>query len=339
MSYLKVVDIYKNFDVKAMAQLKGISFSLNRGEVISIIGPSGTGKSTLLNIISNDSAPDQGSVELEGKKVENGDIAYLKSSFDLDFKLDVISNIISGLSSDVPHPDAIDMARDMIEVFGLEYKDKKSLDQLSAGQLQRVRLAKAMIKMPSLILLDEPFTNLDEFLKKEILSELLEFIREKQITTILVTHHLQEAFSLSDRVMILAHGKVLQFDTPEKIYQNPVDVFSARFGGDINLIASNVLKIDGENVVVKGPYGEFTIRGHADSKKFIYHAIRPENVLVSDKGSARGKIVKRTFFGEYYLYAVNTGEKNPVLLKSNEKYDIGSSLSLDLSNRSFLIPI
>ena len=126
MSYLNVKDIHKNFDVKAMAQLKGVDFSLHKGEVISIIGPSGTGKSTLLNIISGDSFPDKGSVLLNDEKVNGFDITYLKSGDELDLELNVIENIMSGLSHlNISREDAIDKARDMIEVFGLEYKDKK----------------------------------------------------------------------------------------------------------------------------------------------------------------------------------------------------------------------
>ena len=340
MSFLKVKDIYKTFDVRAMSALHGISFEVDKSEVISIIGPSGTGKSTLLNIICGELGADKGSVSLENKAIEKNDISYLKASDGLDSDLSVIENITEGLSSfNLSKEEKIDAARDMIEVFGLEYKDDKRLNEISAGQLQRVRLAKAFIKKPKLVILDEPFTNLDEFLKKEILNELFEHIRDNEMTGILVTHHLEEAFSLSDKIMILAHGKVLQYDSPETLYQRPNDVFCARFTGEINLIASNVVTTTDQDVVVKGPYGEYRIVGQAHGKKFLYHAIRAENVSICQEGEVKGRIKSKVFLGDQYLYKINTGEKNPILIKSRHQLEIGAQVSFSLKNNSLLLPI
>ena len=335
MSYFEVRNISKNYDVKAMAQLHDISFELNQGEIVSIIGPSGTGKSTLLNIISGDESADAGSVTLNGQSLTENDFAYLKSNDELDFTLNVIENIMAGLSGEKD----IDAARDMIEVFGLEYKDKKNLSELSAGQLQRVRLAKSVIKMPKLIILDEPFTNLDEFLKKEILNELFEFMKSKNMTGILVTHHLEEAYSLSDRLLILAHGKVIQFDHPEKIYHHPIDVFCARFTGPVNLVASNVLSTTDDSVILKGPYGEYSVKGFVDGKKFAYLAIRPENVLITPEGEVKGRVKSREFLGSTYLYKINTGEKNLILCKANQFIEVGAQLRVTLRNGAFILPI
>ncbi len=338
MSYLVLKNIKKNFDKKSLAQLKDINFEVEKGEMISIIGPSGTGKTTLFKVITGELDPDEGEVLLNNKSVCIEKVSLLSSDLKLDESLNVIENIIQGLNNtNFNRGEKVDLAREMIEVFGLEYKDKKSLDELSAGQQQRVRLARAIIKKPELLLLDEPFTNLDEFLKAELIGELKEVIDSREITTLLITHHLQEAFSLSDRVMLLANGGVIQFDTPENIYEKPIDVYTARFTGEINLVASNLLKTDHSYIYLKNPYGEFKVEKSSSSsgleiKKFLYMACRAENVELDEASQIQGKVIKKEYRGSYYCYRLRTAEKNPIIFHSKKNFKLGEKLRVSFNH-------
>ncbi len=340
MSYLIVKDIKKNFDKKAIAQLHGVSFEVEKGHLISIIGPSGTGKTTLFKAIAGEIDLDDGQVTLNGSQIKRVDLAFLSSINDLNPRKNVIENIMFGLHETSLHEDdKLDLARDMIEVFGLEYKDKKRLEELSAGQLQRVRLARAIIKKPKLLLLDEPFTNLDEFLKAELMNELLEILEQREITTVLITHHLQEAFSLSNKILFLANGKVIQYDTPENIYKRPIDVFTARFTGDVNLVASNLVNIDRQTIHLKNPYGEYKLpNDHGDRKKFLYLACRAEDIVIDEKGEVSGKVIRSEYRGAYYSYRLRTGEKNPVIFNTQTKLELGQRIRVSLKN-GFTLPI
>ncbi|WP_198295989.1 ABC transporter ATP-binding protein [Bacteriovorax sp. Seq25_V] len=325
-----------------MAQLIDISFDLKKAEVLSIIGPSGTGKTTLLNIIREVLNPDKGEVVFAGKSNE---ISYVPQISSLDESKTVIENIMAGAKGILDDDVARDRARDMIEIFALEYKDAKLPSDLSAGQRQRVEFAKAMVRSPKLILLDEPFSNLDEFLKDDVISEVFPIFKENGIAVIFVSHNIEEAFSVSDKTMVLAHGKVQQLDNPFNIYERPSNVFVARFTGKINLLASNVIEVSGDKVKLKNIFGEF----HAattlwlEGKKFVYLAIRPEEVALSnDEHSIAGKIKRIEYRGSTQLLYVQALDKNKFLITrpGREKFQIDQRVRFVInSESSFLLPI
>lgn len=315
---LELKNINHNFDPRSMAQLSQINLSLSQGEVLSILGPSGTGKTTLLNIIRGELKPDSGEVKLAFQK---GLISYVPQQSSLNENKTVLENIIMGDTVTIDQDELIGRARDLIEIFALEYKDHKYPKDLSAGQRQRVEFAKALIKNPRLLLLDEPFSNLDEFLKDDVISEVFPIFKEKNISVIFVSHNIQEALSVSDRVMILAHGQIQQLASPRQIYENPSNVFVARFTGKINLIASNVVRVEDEVVVLKNSLGEFIVQktNWLESKKFVYMAIRPENVSIELQNSLIVGRIKRIDYrgASEYLY-VQASDKNKIIVSHNK---------------------
>jgi len=240
---------------------------------------------------------------------------------------------------------ARDRARDMIEIFALEYKDAKLPGDLSAGQRQRVEFAKAMVRSPKLILLDEPFSNLDEFLKDDVISEVFPIFKENGIAVIFVSHNIEEAFSVSDKTMVLAHGRVQQLDNPFQIYERPANVFVARFTGKINLLASNILDVTTEKVKLKNIFGEFEAANTTwlEGKKFVYLAIRPEEVILSNEdNSIAGKIKRIEYRGSTQLLYIQALDKNKFLITrpGREKYQIDQRVRFVINEQSsFLLPI
>jgi len=325
-----------------LAKLIDISFDLKRAEVMSIIGPSGTGKTTLLNIIREVLSPDKGEVVFSGKSNE---ISYVPQISSLEENKTVIENIMDGAKGILDEDVARDRARDMIEIFALEYKDAKLPGDLSAGQRQRVEFAKAMVRSPKLILLDEPFSNLDEFLKDDVISEVFPIFKENGIAVIFVSHNIEEAFSVSDKTMVLAHGRVQQLDNPFQIYERPANVFVARFTGKINLLASNILDVTTEKVKLKNIFGEFEAANTTwlEGKKFVYLAIRPEEVILSNEdNSIAGKIKRIEYRGSTQLLYIQALDKNKFLITrpGREKYQIDQRVRFVINEQSsFLLPI
>lgn len=327
---IEVVDINHNFDARSMAQLSQINFSLKEAEVLSILGPSGTGKTTLLNIIRGKLIPDSGAINYSFDK---NLISYVPQQSSLNEDISVLENILSGARAFKDRDELINRARDLIEIFALEYKDHKLPRDLSAGQRQRVEFAKALITSPKLILLDEPFSNLDEFLKDDVISEVFPIFKERNITVIFVSHNIQEAFSVSDRVMILAHGQIQQLASPREVYENPSNVFVARFTGKINLIASNVVRVEEGFVVLKNSLGEFEVK-KTDwllSKKFVYMAIRPEKVLISkNEEKIKGRVKRIDFRGAFENLYIQASDKNKIIVSHHQNNFLGIKISQQL---------
>jgi len=353
MSLLEVRNISHNFDKKSLAQLTDISFLLEKGEILSLIGPSGTGKSTLLNIILGKLVADKGEVFFSDELIASPtyrnqellkSFAYVPQVSTLDFDKTIFENIgspIEGLEDEVTVTNKV---RDMIEIFGLEYKDHKLPGDLSAGQRQRVEFAKAMVSKPKVLLLDEPFSNLDQFLKEEVISEVFPIFRERGLSVIFVSHNLDEAFSISDRTMVLAHGKVQQVASPREVYERPSTVFVARFTGKINLLASNVVSIHGDQTQVKNSLGEFVVEGvnPPEGKKFIYLSIRPENVVIGEQGQFSGKVKHIDYRGDRQFLHIATMDRNKFIVSrsGSENYRLDQKIKVTLpAEKLFFLPI
>ena len=353
MTLLEVKNISFNFDQKSLAQLEGISFEVTAGEVVAIVGPSGTGKTTLLNIIKGSLQPQRGEVFLREELLCSASykndsliehISFVAQESSLDNSKTVFENIKSGVSADIEDIKAINKIRDMIEIFGLEYKDHKLPTDLSAGQRQRVEFAKALVSDPSLLLLDEPFNNLDQFLKEDIISEIFPIFKERNIAVVFVTHNLEEAYSISDQMLVLSHGKIQQSGHPHDIYSHPKSAFVAKFTGRVNLLASNVISSHEEETLVKNALGEFNVHRNIelDAKKFVYMAFRPENVQVESQALIAGRIKKIDFRGDKTYLEVATQDKNTLLIcvKDAREYKVSQKIRFNLSpDQTFLLPI
>ncbi len=237
---LKVKNVSKEY--RGRKVLKNIDLHIHQGEFFSIVGPSGAGKSTLMRIISNLEKQDSGEiVSLKPYSKENPVIMVFQD-FSLFPHLTVLENVAYGLKMrKIPRQMREERASKLLSWFGISDKAQEFPSMLSAGQKQRVAIARALILNPMILILDEPFANLDKNLKMNTALFIKKTQREFGITTIMVTHDQEEAFYISDRIGILIEGRLIQTDTPERVYNQPVNRETALFLGQINEIPREYL--------------------------------------------------------------------------------------------------
>ena len=265
-------------DVRAV---DGVDLDVREGEFLTLLGPSGSSKTTVLRMIAGFEKPDSGSITLAGKDVSQlppyeRDVNTVFQDYALFPHMDVLTNIeyglrVKGVSKEERRAQAL-VALKQIRLEG--YEDRKPA-QLSGGQRQRVALARALVNKPTVLLLDEPLGALDLKLREQMQIELKALQREVGITFIFVTHDQEEALSMSDRIAIFNHGKIEQLGTPREIYDNPKSAFVSEFVGQTNRI-----EIDGKKV-----------------------NIRPEFVSISKSGATGDRLVQGTLRDEIFVGA------------------------------------
>ena len=230
--------------------IRNISFDITEGELLCLLGPSGCGKTTTLRLIAGLEAPDSGTVSINGTNVSTNsfvippykrDIGFLFQDFALFPHLTVRNNIAYGLKH-LRKTEAQIRTTEMLTQIRLEDHSDKYPHMLSGGEQQRVALARALAPEPRLLLMDEPFSGLDTSLREKIREETLQILKERGVTTVLVTHDPEEAMLIADQIVLMNEGNIVQSGTPVDIYERPTNIFSAEFFGNIN-------KVDGE---VKG---------------------------------------------------------------------------------------
>ena len=241
---LKNVSKVFNGKVEAVSE---ISLNVEQGEFFSLLGPSGCGKTTILRLIAGLEAPDSGEVIIGGSPVagskwippEKRGAGLVFQDYALFPHMTIFDNIAFGLKG-CGRKESNRRVEEMLEIVGLAGMAKRYPHELSGGQQQRIALARALAPFPKVMLLDEPFSNLDADLRVELRTETKQILKGKGITTILVTHDQEEAFSLSDRIGVLNHGRLEQVGTPSEIYHKPVSRFTAGFVGKADFIRGRI---------------------------------------------------------------------------------------------------
>ncbi len=237
---LRLEHIAKSFG--RLVALHGISLMVPRGMFLSLLGPSGCGKTTLLRVIAGTLAPDSGRVVVDGNEVTRvptyrRNMGMVFQSFALFPHLTVAANVAFPLEvRGVPESQRRERVTEALRMVHLSALADRYPRELSGGQQQRVGLARAIVYRPTILLLDEPLSNLDASLREEMRMEISQVTRRLGITSIYVTHDQREALALSDAIAVMNHGNIVQFGTPEEIYRAPVDDFIAHFVGYANAL-------------------------------------------------------------------------------------------------------
>src|SRR5262245_6666155 len=262
MPILKVEGVTKLF--KDVTALDDISFEFDKG-ILSFLGPSGCGKTTLLRSIAGLEVPDAGSISIADKvqtSIERGvlvppysrEIGFVFQNYALWPHMTVFKNVAFGLKlrkkseGEIKHK-----VMAALELVGLKGREERYPSQLSGGQQQRVALARSLALEPRVILLDERLSNLDAKLREEMRVELKRLIKKVGISALYVTHDQEEAFTISDAVVVMDGGKILQYGAPDEIYNRPLHPFVASFIGHSTLVDGKVVKIEGNECVVNVP--------------------------------------------------------------------------------------
>ena len=241
---LEIHNISVSYDQDTV--LKNMSLSVREGEFLSLLGPSGCGKSTLLKTVAGILMPQEGSILLDGKDITKAPVhkrgtVVVFQDMRLFPHMSVLNNVAFPLKMQgVPKGDRQKIAREMLQKVQMDDFCQRLPGELSGGQQQRVALARVLAAKPKLLLLDEPFSALDENLREDMRSLVRNLHREFGMTTILVTHDRQEALSLSDRVAVMENGEILQMDTPETVYHRPVSRRVAEFFGGCTYLRGTV---------------------------------------------------------------------------------------------------
>ena len=295
--------------------INNINLEINEGELITLLGPSGCGKTTTLNTIGGFIIPDSGSIILDEEDITNQPpekrhVSTVFQSYALFPHMNVIENVSYGLkyTSNLKKKQRLEVAQQYVELVGLKGYEKEHVGRLSGGQQQRVSLARALITNPKLLLLDEPFSNLDAKLRIKMRQELKEIQRKFNITMIFVTHDQEEALSISDKIVVMDKGKVVQIGTPHEVYLNPVSEYVASFVG-----MSNIIEEDGKRKL-----------------------IRPENITMKKDDNGKWEIVNKVFMGHYMKYDISNGSKILEVVCSgvkNNSYSLSDKINItvDLS--------
>jgi iron(III) transport system ATP-binding protein len=276
-----------------------VSLTVNQGEILVLLGQSGCGKTTTLRLIAGLERPDSGELYLDGALVsgngvfvppEDRKIGMVFQDYALFPHLTLEANVAFGLDRWNASERRARVA-EMLALVGLENAGKRYPHQISGGQQQRVALARALASRPAVVLLDEPFSNLDAALRKEMREEVRRILRAAHATAVFVTHDQQEALSLSDRVAMLHEGRLLQIDTPQHIYETPADAIVAAFIGE-----SNFVDADAHGESAQSPLGEVPLR--APIQGAVKLLIRPEALEINgDADGVWGVVLWREYFG------------------------------------------
>ncbi len=288
-----------------VAALAGVSLTVQSGELLAILGPSGCGKTTLLNVIAGHLRPDAGRIAIGDRVVaddgvwvapQDRRVAMVFQDYALFPHLTVAENVAFALPrSQRKTGDA--RSRELLALLDVEDLADRRPTELSGGQQQRVALARALAQDPELVLLDEPFSSLDQGTRDEVRTELIGRLRQTGLTCIFVTHDQEEALSIADRVAVMHEGRILQVDAPEVLYRKPFCSEVANFLG-----RANVLDGIGRGETVDTPLGSYALLSQASGPVRVY--VRPE--LVGVAGDETGDVVveARDFRGHDVLYTL-----------------------------------
>jgi multiple sugar transport system ATP-binding protein len=284
---------FSNKSGKVTVAVNDFSVTIPAGKLIGLLGPSGCGKSTTLYLIAGLLKPTAGSIYFGDEDVTNmppekRGIGLVFQNYALYPHMTVKQNIMFPLENmKMPREEALALAQEMAELVHIgDLMDRKP-NQLSGGQQQRVAIARALVKRPRVLLLDEPLSNLDARLRLQTREEIRRIQRETGITTIFVTHDQEEAMSISDEIVVMNLGLKQQMDRPQAVYEEPINLFVAKFLGNppINIFEANLV---GGKLVMKD--GEVIVEGFTQEDQEVYVGLRPEYLRVSEKGNITARI-------------------------------------------------
>jgi len=324
--------------------VRGVDFSLAENSYVTLLGPSGCGKTSILRMIGGFESVSSGALSLDGNRLDETaanlrPINTVFQSYALFPHLSVLENVAFGLSyRDVAKTQIKLLAMEALKTVQMEAMVDRRPRQLSGGQQQRVALARAIVNEPRLLLLDEPLSALDRRMRKDMQIELKDLQRRLGMTFLHVTHDQEEAFALSDQIIVMRDGQIEQQGTPEDIYAHPETAYVADFIGGAACIPANVLGNEKAKFVLETAFGTFTVPGEAALEKGdkAVLCLRPEQVSIAQatareiEGSAtlKARVVHQVYRGSDWLLECDCGDQIVQVLHRDNPPAIGNDVSL-----------
>ena len=357
MAILKVNSLSKNFGkVKAVTE---VSFEATEGKVLSLLGPSGCGKTTTLRCIAGFENPDTGEISLDDRKIthippEKRGIGMVFQNYALWPHMTVYANLAFGLQiKKIPKDEIPKKIKRVLSMVRLEGYENRYPRQMSGGQQQRIAMARALVFEPEIMLLDEPLSNLDAQLREEMRFEFTELQKKLGITAVYVTHDQAEALVISDKIVILNKGTIVQSGSPKEIYSNPKNKFVAGFIAVTSFLDGNVDSFIEEKtkVIVKTDDG-LIIQGLNNSLSIgqrVSVALRMKAIKFIKDGNNekrkkintfRGKIIQLSYLGNTVDYKIQIG-KWKIRTNADAKYDfkIGEEVTFHLPTEDIIVTL
>jgi iron(III) transport system ATP-binding protein len=319
-----VNDVCKRFG--SVQAVDGATLAVDPAEFVALLGPSGCGKTTLLRLIAGFEHPDAGEVELAGCAVagrrwvppDRRRVGVVFQDYALFPHLTVAQNIGFG----VPRRERRRAVAQLLPLVRLEGYESRYPHELSGGQQQRVAVARALAPRPSLVLLDEPWSNIDPLLRASVRDELAAILRAAGVTVLLVTHDREEAFSLADRVALMRAGRIVQAGSAEDLYLEPIDRWAAEFTGAGNFLPGRI-----RNGVVDTALGRFPV-AHRNGAERVDALVRPELLELQTDPDGDAEVIGREFRGHDVFYRIRIGDGTTVVSQrpSTEVVPLGATV-------------
>ncbi|MDP2560730.1 ABC transporter ATP-binding protein [Psychrobium sp. 1_MG-2023] len=329
-------------DYNDQSVISELSLALDKNEILALLGPSGCGKTTLLRSIAGLQAVSAGEIYLGDKLVssskvmlpsEHRNVGMIFQDYALFPHLTVEKNIAFGLGK-LSKQEQQQRISSMLSLVKLTDFAQRYPHQLSGGQQQRVAIARALAYQPDLMLLDEPFSNIDSQSRGEIMIEIRQILKQQQVPAVFVTHSKDEAFAFADKLAIFNQGKIEQIGTAQTLYQNPASPYVANFMGKANYIKIN--GVNGERVMTR--LGDIVIDDKTMREHHCTVMLRPEQLKLSHQQGGDFKVEHCFFSGSHWVYRVRDEKDTALALEvhSNEEFVVGQSLDVGVEEHALV---
>tara|TARA_Y100001970_G_scaffold150163_1_gene184138 strand:+ start:2752 stop:3822 length:1071 start_codon:yes stop_codon:yes gene_type:complete len=335
---LIVENLSLNYDDNKV--LRDINFDIKDSEILALVGPSGSGKTSLIRCITGLQNPNEAIIKIseniifssiKNTPIEKRDIGIVFQDFALFPHMTVEKNIQYGMNvNDTKHKSLSQLSSltDLMLMTGISHLSDRYPDELSGGEQQRVALARSLAPRPKILLMDEPFSNLDPNLRIQLRMEVRRILKYLKISCLFVTHDQQEALYMGDRIIVLNEGEIQQIDENKKVFQNPSNQFVAEFIGLADFI-------DGE---IKDKYantelGKIEVQSNASNGETVNIMLRPDDITITKNNAGNGFVVQREYRGMYYIYYIklNSGKIVKSLSSHTNDFNVGTKVDVELT--------
>ncbi|MFO1290239.1 MAG: ABC transporter ATP-binding protein [Nitrosomonas sp.] len=342
-SLLKLTQIHQSYHQQEI--IKRLSLELKKGEIGCLLGPSGCGKTTVLRCIAGFESISSGEITINGKIVCNADfnlppeqrrIGMVFQDYALFPHLSVSANIGFGLQQ-YTKAERTHRINELITTVGLTEASDRYPHELSGGQQQRVALARALAPRPDLLLLDEPFSNLDISLRERLSLEVRDILKDQHTTAILVTHDQTEAFSVADVIGVMHQGEILQWDTAYNLYHHPTNRFVAQFIGQGTFVPGHFISPEkiqiALGIVENRDYSDYFEQSKHTINETVDVLLRPDDIVYNEASTLQATVVNKAFRGANILYTLklSSGQTLLSLIPSHHNHSIGESIGIQLA--------
>ena len=338
-------DVTKRYGT--VAAVDRISFTIAAGTLVTLLGPSGCGKTTTLRLIAGLELPSTGTIRIGERDVSHvpaadRDVSMVFQSYALFPHMSVLENVRYGLVvSKMPRPQADERARATLQTVGLSGFDERLPSELSGGQQQRVAVARALVLEPSVLLFDEPLSNLDARLRRQMREEIRELQRRLSLTVVYVTHDQAEAMAVSDRIIVMNRASIAQEGAPRELYEQPRDPFVAGFMGDANRVRGVLAHRNGSQGDVTLGAETLSLPHRGLPNGDVELSIRPESITLRPPGTTplAGTVRKAAYLGGTMEYTLDTGigELFAVSTAVERPYAVGDGVSIELARHGVVL--